>query len=226
MIDYELNPNEDEFETTGDDGGADDDLTDDIEVAPSAPEIPEADDAPPPPPPPPGPRTFKEHYSILLGASMLVVSGLAVWERHTVYGVEVRGTQSVAVSFMLAFALYTVGVGISNIATGRLRGMGATFLAGIMGLWMGIKGFLAFNSVDGFMGWSDYEEFLKDPDRGGGYNMKLQIEGWLSQWGPGVWLATIGGAMITWVFVKAIFGGKKKDAAKPAAASGRGGRRR
>ncbi len=211
MIENNLPPQddgdiEDDFETTADDVGLDDGPAD----MPSAPAMAPAG--------PSGPRTFKEHYTILLGASMCVVSGLSVWERHTVYGVEVRGTQSVLYSFMLAFALYTVGVGISNISTGRLRGMGITFLTGIMGLWMGVKGLLAFNSVKGFKGWSEYEEFLKS---GTGHNLKLQIEGWLGQWGPGVWLATFGGALIMFVFLKAIFGGKKKDAAPAAPARGR-----
>ncbi|MDH3590933.1 MAG: hypothetical protein OER88_03590 [Planctomycetota bacterium] len=192
------------------------------EVIPEAPIVaaPAVDE---PPPLPPGPRQFKEHFTILLGAALVVAAGLAVWERGTIYGVEVRGTQSILRTFMLGFALYTVAAGIANIATGRLRGMGTTFVTGVMALWMGVKGFLAFNDVDGFKGWQETEQFLKEH---GGSNFQRQIEHYLSQWAPGVWLATVGGALILWVFLKAIIGGGKKKAPAPAPARSSSRRRR
>lgn len=207
-----------EFESSGIDETA---LPDEIPVAPPA--MDESPAAEPPPVMAPGPRQFKEHYTILLGAAMVVASGLSVWERGTIYGVEVRGTQSILRTFMLAFALHTLGVGISNIATGRLRGMATTFVAGVMAFWMGVKGFMAFSDVDGFKGWKETETFLKDH---GGSNFQRQIEHYLAQWGPGVWLATVGGALILWVFLKAIVGGGKKKAPAPAPARSSSRRRR
>jgi len=190
------------------------------------PALPVAEEIPPEPPPAPpaaGPRTFPEHYTLLLGGAMVLASSLSVWERKEIYGAEIWGGHSILRTVMMGLAAYMLAVGISNISTGRLKGMGLAFVTGVMALWLGIKGFLAFDSVDGFRGWTQIKNDLEATT---GFNKKIGVETFLSQWAPGVWLATIGGALIILIFVKAIlFGGKGKAPTPPPAPARRRGRR-
>lgn len=169
-----------------------------------------------PPAVPAGPRVFPEHYLLLLGSAMVLAATLSVWRRQGVFGYTLTGAMSIKRTFLMGLAIYGIAVGISNIATGRLRGMFMSFVLGVAALWLGIKEFLAFNDEaikPGFLGWTEMENWLKAH---GGSNFQILSERWFGQWGPGVWMSTIGGAIIVFVFLKAIFvGGKKKDAAPP-----------
>jgi len=164
---------------------------------------------------PQGPSGPKESYRLLFGASFIVACGFAVWQRSTVFDghVEVTGFDSVSVSLLFAFGLYTFVVGIANVVSGRLiPGMPAAFVTGVCGLWFGIRGFLATWQQQGCLGWDEVGKGLEGtPDEG----VLAQIRVWLGQFAPGPWVATLGGLVIVVVFLKAILGGKKSPPPPP-----------
>ena len=55
----------------------------DLEIAAPEESVPVAGAAPPDAPPagPPGPRTFPQHYTLLLGSIFIFVGAISVWER-------------------------------------------------------------------------------------------------------------------------------------------------
>jgi hypothetical protein len=162
-----------------------------------------------------GPRVFAQHYSILLGSSLVLVGAITVWEREHVFGKEVRGPDMISGAFLLAMAVYTLVVGALNVVGGRLRGMLAAFVTGIASIYLAVGKMIATQGAAHFQGWSDF--------KGGSFQDK--VTGFVGQFGPGVWMSLLGGLWIVLVFVKAIVGGKKKAAAPaPAAASRRRGR--
>ncbi len=164
---------------------------------------------------PQGPAGPKESYRLLFGASFIVAGGLAVWQRATVFDgrVEVTGLDSVSVSLLFAFGLYTFLVGIANVVSGRLiPGMPAAFVTGVCGLWFGIRGFLTTWQQEGCLGWDEVGKNLQGTADEG---MLAQVRVWLGQFAPGPWAATLGGLVIVVVFLKAIFGGKKSPPPPP-----------
>ena len=93
-----------------------------------------------------------------------------------------------------------------------------SFCTGVFGLWVGIKWLLLTWAQDNCVGLSEMEAKLKEAS---GVNFQNLYPAWLGQFAPGPWLATIGGALIIFVFVKAIVFGGKKSEAKPAPAPAR-----
>ena len=197
----------------------------------------------PPPAAPAGPSTFPQHYTLLFGSILVMVSGLAVWERAHVFGVEVSGLQMISGTFLFAFGLYTALVGMLNILHGRLRGMMASFITGAAGLFLGIKAafrtyaqglHLEHGEIAAFLKTQaipDRDPFASDPTSFPNAALeKLQTQQeviyyWLGQWGPGIWLSILGGSLIVWVFLKAFLPSKKaKPAPAPSRARGRGRR--
>ncbi len=166
---------------------------------------------------PQSPAGSKESFRLLFGASFVVAAGFAVWQRATVYDghVEVTGFDSVSVSLLFAFGLYSFVVGIANVVSGRMvPGMPAAFIAGVCGLWFGIRGFLTTWQQNGCLGWDQVgKNIAGTPDEG----ILTQVRLWLGQFAPGPWVATIGGLVIVLVFLKGILAGGGKKAA-PAAA--------
>jgi hypothetical protein len=189
--------------------------TGDIEV-PAAIPVAEAagGGAQPPPAEPAGPRVFPQHYSILLGASLVLVGAFTVWEREHVFGKEIRGPDMISGAFLLAMALYTLVVGMLNVVGGRLRGMLGAFVTGVASIYLAVGKMIDTQGAAHFRGWSDFKEG----------SIQDKVSGFVGQFGPGVWLSLLGGLWIVLVFVKAIFGGKKTAAPASAAASRRRGR--
>ena len=208
---------------------------------------------PPGPPPgvPSGPRVFPQHFSLLFGAAAIFVGAASVWERTPVFPAEIRGTEMISGAFLLAFAGYCLIVGALNVMTGRLQGMLASFVAGLSALYFGISGLWRTLSAtrvwdankqiiaDGFRQMDDLKEIMRE-DRilqatqesaeTGVQALFTEpsfqdgVNAWISQIAPGVWLTLLGGVIIFLVFLKAIFGGKKKDPA-PSPSTRRRGRR-
>jgi len=191
-----------------------------IPVAESAPAPAPADTTQPAPPPPPaGPRVFPQHYSLLFGAVVVLVGALSAWERAGIFGVEITGIDMISGTLLIAMALYCVIVGVINIITGRLRGMFASFLTGVIALYLAIKAYMRTIDQDPFQPYSTLKELP-------GESWRSAINLWVGQFGPGVWITLIGGALLTGVFLKAIVpGGKKQDAAGVAPARSTGARR-
>lgn len=182
--------------------------------------------APSGPTPPVGTRTFPQHYSLLFGAVMVLVASLSVWEREHVLGRQVSGPEMITGTFLLVMSLYVCIVGVLNIVQGRLRGMMAAFVTGASSLYFGIVAFSRTLNADACLGKNEISKFVNDhvipqrfldnPDLTfpsavlSRFDDKKQIYTyWIGQFGPGVWFAMLGGALIVLVFLKAFFPSKK-----------------
>jgi len=188
-----------------------------------------------PPPAPPGPRVFPQHYTILFGGTVVLVASLSVWERGHVFGVEIRGTDMISGSFLFALSLYTVLVAILNIVQGRLKGMFGAFVTGIGALYFAIRNCVATWGNDGTLGINEIQNIIEKkiiPERFADGTLTVEmfkhIETkneiyyyWLGQFGPGALLAILGGFMLVWVFLKALFGGGGGGKKAPAPSSRR-----
>jgi len=197
----------------------------------------------PAPPLAPGPRTFPQHYTLLFGSILVMVSGLAVWERAHVFGAEVTGLQMISGTFLFAFGLYTALVGMLNIMHGRLRGMMAAFIGGAAALYFGIKKAIATFGADRCLGLNEINEYIAGkqiPNRAPfdanpelfptavleSFTDKKEVYSYyLGQFAPGIWISILGGMLIVWVFLKAFMPSKKAEPA-PAPSRGRGRGRR
>ncbi len=206
-----------EFETEPDTGT--DETNDDLSTEPEiAPAIPVADsvsatrDAEPEPAlAAAGPRVFSEHFWLLMGLGFVMAATASVWARPSIHGgIGLNGAQSIKITLLRGLAFYGLAVGIANIATGRLKAMGSTFVTGVLALWFGIKQMMQTWDQPACRGWSEMEKFLKD---GTGYNTKIHVTEYLGQWGPGPWMSVLGGMLIVLVFLKAILFAKKQESA-------------
>lgn len=216
-------------ETTDPDTSTEDQIGE-LEIAEQKESVSEAEPAPPEAPP--GPRTFPQHYTLLLGFVFVLVGAISVWEREHVFGRDISGTDMISATFLLAMAIYGILVAVLNILHGRLRGMLAAFVTGVAALYFGIKAafatfyqplHLALDEINTYMKGNtlpDRPPFDKHPELFptevfDAMSDKKEIWSyWLGQWGPGIWWTTLGGAMIAFLFLKAFFPGKK--AAEPA----------
>jgi len=157
---------------------------------------------------PQGPRSFPQHYTLLLGSVFVLAASLTVWERGHVFGKTVSGPEMLSGTFLMAMAIYGVIVAILNIAQGRLRGMMSAFVTGAAALYLAILKYSATISQAHFLSRGE----IKKLD---GIETQQDVwKHWIGQFGPGVWLSFIGGAIIVLVFLKAFFPSKK--AAEPA----------
>jgi len=222
-----------------------------LPVEEAAPAVAQAKPVPGAPPPLAGPRRYPQHYSLLFGAVAIFIGALSVWERTPVFPVEVRGTATISGAFLMAIAGYCVLVGMLNIVIGRLQGMLASFIAAASALFFGIGALLrtlsagqVWNSANdlvarGFLDVGRIKEILKqqrifqataEQAQTGHTATYIEpsvqdgINAWLGQIGPGVWLTLLGGVIILFVFLKAIFGCKKKAPAAAASTRRRGRR--
>ena len=217
-----------------------------VEVAP-----PVADEAPPPPPPAmAGPRNVPQHFSLLFGCICVLVGAFGVWEREHVFGAEIEGTEKLAGAILIALAGYSSLIGAMNVLQGRLRGMMAMFSTAFFALYFGIPALNATYAADGTVTMDEIKAYHKASDAGGVPPVPdrfrepgnvpfpaVAIEGvsrswqgpmkyFIGQFAPGPIMTVFGGLLLIWVFLKGIFGGKKKAEPAPAPSRGRGGRRR
>ena len=237
MTDPKLGPNEGDKPEV-------DDGPHHIEVAPPA-----ADDAAPPPPPQgaQGVRNLPQHFSLLFASVCVLVGALSVWERAHVFGVRIDGPDKLAGSFLLALSGYATLIGTLNVLQGRLRGMLATFTCAFFSLYFGIPAVLATYGHSGFLEPGEIKDYVKTaekevpliPDRfaaegitfpadalkGLSKSLQAPYKYCIGQFAPGPLLVTFGGFLIIWVFLKGMFGGKKKAEPAPAPSSGRRRRR-
>ena len=215
-----------------------------IEVAPPA-----SDDAPPPAQPPQaGPRTLPQHFSLLFANFVVFVGAISVWEREHVFGMEIEGPEMLSGAFLLALGGYATIVSILNIMQGRLRGMMATLSVCFFALYFGFPAMKATYEHPAFLTSDEVADYRMPendaapqiPDRfTSDETLEFPSEAldampqtWqtpykfmLGQYAPGPLLTVFGGLLIAWVFLKGIFGGKKKEPT-PAPSAARGGRRR
>ena len=78
--------------------------------------------APDAPPAAAGPRTFPQHYTLLMGGVFVFAASQADWERAHVFGQTTNGTGMAHGTFLMALSIYVVLVAILNILHGRLKG--------------------------------------------------------------------------------------------------------
>ena len=200
-----LNPDTD----TGDEG-----------LAPIAPAIPvapvvESEPEPPaeeaPPPAPSGPRVFPQQYTMLFANTCILMGCLTIWERAHVTGMDIYGFHMIGGSIVAAFAAYAVLAGVVGLVRGGVNFL-STLGTGFFALYFAIKTLLRTVDADKFEYFGDLREKL---------GVQEAVNVFLGQIGPGVWLNLFGGAIIILMFLKAMFGGKKKEAPAPARRRGR-----
>ncbi len=166
---------------------------------------------------PPGPRVYPQHYSLLLGSTMVAVSCLAAWHRSTIFGTDLNGLAMISGTFLFALAVYSVLVAILNIVEGRLKGMGSAFLTGFFAIYFAYRAMSRTWSHDLYLSMGTIKE---QP----GQNLKTAFETWIGQFGPGPLIALLGGFILLSIFLKAFLPGRK--GAPEAAASSSSRRRR
>ena len=238
MTDPKLEPNEGESPET--DSGPQH-----IEVAPPA----VADAPPPAPAAPPAVRNVPEHFSLLFGLVCVFVGAMSVWEREHIFGMEIEGPDKIAGAILLALSGYAGIIAILNVLQGRMRGVVAMFTTAFFALYFGGPAIYATIMTDGFVTMEEFKAVqtasdsrqpppVPDRFRVDGFDIEFPdktidamprswqtpIQYSIGQFGPGPLLTTFGGLLILWVFLKGIFGGKKK--AEPAPAPSSSGRRR
>lgn len=170
-----------------------------VPVAPPAAE-PAAAEAPPPPPPG-GPRIFPQQYTMLFANTFILVACLTVWERAGITGRDLYGFQSIGGSIVMGFAAYSVLAGLVGLVRGGVNFF-ATLGTGFFALYFAIKVMLRTIDHGNFQYFGDLKEKL-------GFQQALNTL--LSQFGPGIHLCLFGGLIIVVMFLKAMFGGKKKE---------------
>jgi len=163
-----------------------------------------------------GPRIFPQQYKMLFANTCILVGTLTVWERRHVTGHEdLYGFVSIGGAFVLACAAYCILVGVVGLIRGGMR-LGSSLLSSFFALYFAIKSMVRVIRIDevkamvagqevvvvpGFQLWGDvYDK----------YGLQRGVEVFLAQFGPGIYLNLLGGAVILWMFVKAMFFSKKK----------------
>jgi hypothetical protein len=191
------------------------DESDVAQAVPVAPPV-ETEAAPeerPPSPPPSGPRIFPQQYTMLFANTFILIGCLTVWERAGITGRDLYGFQSIGGSIVTAFAAYSVLAGIVGLVRGGVNFF-ATLGTGFFALYFAIKVMLRTIDHANFQYFGDLQDKL-------GFQQALNTL--LSQFGPGIHLCLFGGLIIVVMFLKAMFGGKKKEP-EPAPARRRGRR--
>lgn len=172
--------------------------------------IPVADAAAPAPPPasPPvaegaaPPRVFPQQYTMLFANVCILVGTLTVWERHHVTGEpDLYGFVSIGGAFVMAASAYCVLVGLVGLMRGGVR-LASSLLSMFFALYFGIKAILRLTKLDGFQLFGDLHDKL---------GFQNGVNAFLSQFGPGIYLNLLGGAVILLMFMKAMFFSKKKQ---------------
>jgi len=216
-----------------------------IEVEPPALES----DAPPPAAPAAGgpPRAFPQHYRLLFGAVCVFFGAMTVWERAHVFGAEIEGEAMISGTILMILSGYSILVGVLNILQGRLAGMLAAFMTGVLALYFGIPAMFGTYRHDGFITLGEIQEyidtkeaeqtiperFVSNPDvtfpKATFDKFTTKQDAWkyvIGQYAPGPLMTTFGGGLLIWVFLGAMFGGKKgKSEPEPQTSRVRRGRR-
>jgi hypothetical protein len=168
---------------------------------------PTAPATPPPPAPagaPEGPRIFPQQYKMLFANTCILVGTLTVWERHQVTGMpDLYGFQSIGGAFVLAASGYCILVGVVSLIRGGMR-LGSSLLSSFFALYFGISSMLRLYRHGNFL---EYGDWTSPPHNKGA---QAAINALLGQFGPGHYLTLLGGAVILWMFIKAMFFSKKK----------------
>jgi len=164
-------------------------------TAPQTPPAPAAAGAPE------GPRIFPQQYKMLFANTCILVGTLTVWERHHVTGqADLYGFQSIGGAFVLAAASYCILVGVVGLIRGGMR-LGSSLLSSFFAIYFAISSMLRTKDLEGFQLFGD----LSDK-----FGFQKAVNTWISQFGPGIYLNLLGGAVILWMFIKAMFFSKKK----------------
>ena len=155
-----------------------------------------------PPASPEGPRVFPQQYTMLFANTCILVAALTVWERGFVTGKpDLYGFQSIGGSFVMAAAAYCVLVGIVGLIRGGMR-LGSSLLSSFFALYFAISSMLRVSRLDGFKTYGDLKDELNSTVNA--------MKTFLPQFGPGQYMCLFGGAVIIWMFIKAMFFSKKK----------------
>ncbi len=158
---------------------------------------------PPPAAPAEGPRIFPQQYTMLFANTCILAGTLTVWERRVLLraGTEdLYGFQSIGGAFVMAASAYCVLVGMVGLVRGGMR-LASSLLSSFFALYFGVKSILTVTALEGFQLFGDLKDSL---------GFQKAVNSFLGQIGPGVYLNLLGGAVILWMFVKAMFFSKKK----------------
>ena len=155
-----------------------------------------------------GPRVFPQQYTMLFANTCIVVGALTVWERGFVTGTgDLYGFQSIGGSFVLASAAYCILVGLVGLIRGGMR-LGSSLLSSFFALYFAISSMLRLPKLEGFQPYGNLV------DKYGGSSVGA-VKAFLPQFGPGHYLCLFGGAVIIWMFIKAMFFSKKATEPAP-----------
>jgi len=209
MTNEEKLPSDEEMEDLPepdtDTGGEGQEALEAIPVAePTAPAPPTAEPAPAPGGPP---RVFPQQYTMLFANVCIFAGTLTIWERAHVTGQPAMpGYQMIGGALVCAFSLYCVLTGVVSLLRGGVR-FGSTLLSGFFALYFAIKSMVRVMRLDTFLYYGDF--------KAAPHNLTTQeaVEAFLGQFGPGHYLCLFGGFVIIVMFLKAMFGGKKKEPA-------------
>jgi hypothetical protein len=196
--------------------------TDTGEKFPAMEAIPVAEPAGGPPAPPAsepeGPRIYPQQYKMMFANVCILVGTLTVWERHHVTGQpDLYGFVSIGGAFVMAASAYCVLVGLVGLFRGGMR-LGSSLLSSFFALYFAIKSMVRVAGLDEVKAVipGTTQEVVLSPgfmyfgDATHKHGIQEGVEVFLGQFGPGIYLNLLGGAVIFWMFVKAMFFSKKK----------------
>jgi hypothetical protein len=153
-----------------------------------------------------GPRIFPQQFTMLFANTCILVGTLTVWERGTVTNLPDRyGFTMIGGAFVLAISAYCVLTGLIGLIRGGVR-FASTLLSGFFGLYFGIKSLIRLVRLENFLLYGDFKETM---------GTQTAVEAFLGQIGPGIYLNLLGGLVIIWMFLKAMFGKKKQPEPAP-----------
>jgi hypothetical protein len=183
--------------------------------------IPVAEPESPAPAAPPAsepPRIFPQQYTMLFANTCILAGTLTVWERHHVTGQpDLYGFVSIGGAFVMAASAYCVLVGLVGLLRGGMR-LASSLLSSFFALYFAIKSMVRIIRIDEVkatipgMG----QEVVVVPgfqyfgDATHDFGIQKGVEVFLGQFGPGIYLNLLGGTVIFWMFIKAMFFSKKK----------------
>jgi hypothetical protein len=153
-----------------------------------------------------GPRIFPQQYKMLFANTCILVGALTVWERHVLLKSgpsDIYGFQTVGGALVLAASAYCILVGLVGLIRGGMR-LGSSLLSSFFALYFAISSMLRVYRLETFLAYGDW---TAPPHNKGA---QAAVNALLAQFGPGHYLNVLGGAVILWMFVKAMFFSKKK----------------